>query len=93
MNPENILGSLGGPLNDVMKRLEKHLIKNYVAKQIEDKAHVNRTKVKRSKKTVEQQLIQQSNQFESEFSSTTKGKWVDSAMLSFSKSKDRLKDI
>lgn len=93
MNPETILGNLGGPLNDLMKRLERHLIKTYVAKQIATTSRTNKSQTKHTKETSVQQLIQQSNQFESDFSSTTKGQWVDSALEAFSENKNKLQDL
>lgn len=93
MNPDIILGNLSSGLNDLIKRAEKHLVTVCVAQSTESKSKSHKQKVKRTKTKVIHALKSQSTTFEKQFSNTTKGKWVDSAMLAFSNNKNQIDDI
>lgn len=93
MNPDIILGNLSSGLNDLIKRAEKHLVTVCVAQSIASRSNSHKQKVKRAKNKAIHALKSQSNTFEKQFSNTTKGKWVDSAMLAFSNNKDQIDDI
>lgn len=96
MNPELIMkmmGNVNPELNKLLKRAEKHFIKSYLAPQMKSKAKQHQSKVQSNQKKIKNQLREQSQYFEKTFQTSTKGKWVDCALIKFSKNQNKLESI